>query len=203
MYTLSNRVNLNESSRKQLEFIPTAFNVKVEKYYTFTISADGYSQDKIKSKGTIRFVNSKENGMGMPLPKGIIRVFKTDEADGSLEFIGEDSINHTPKDENVTVTTGNAFDIVAKKISVKRNRASNGYDASLRLEVTNRGDNTQEFRIELSNSYGDNNEITQKKIYKQDLFKLWKRESASKYTLRFKVAGGEKHTVEWQESYRY
>ena len=36
--------------------------------------------------------------MGMPLPKGIVRVFKEDSADGSLEFIGEDSIDHTPKD---------------------------------------------------------------------------------------------------------
>lgn len=62
----------------------------------------------------------------------------------------------------MTVTTGNAFDIVAKKIVVKRNDVSNGFDASLKLEVTNRGDNIQEFRIVLSNGYGDNNEITQK-----------------------------------------
>lgn len=43
-------------------------------------------------------MNSKTNGLGIPLPKGTIRVFKTDKADNSLEFIGEDSINHTPKD---------------------------------------------------------------------------------------------------------
>lgn len=98
MYTLSRQVNLNESSKKQLEFIPTAYNVSVEKYYTFTIYTGGYKADKIKSKGTVRLVNSKDNGMGMPLPKGTIRVFKIDEADGSLEFIGEDSISHTPRD---------------------------------------------------------------------------------------------------------
>ena len=143
MYTLSQRVNLNESSKKQIEFIPTAYNVSVQKYYTFTVQSGGYGEENIKSQGTIRFVNSKENGMGMALPKGTIRVFKTDQADNSLEFIGEDKINHTPKDENVTVTTGTAFDIVAKKIALKRNDVSNGYDASLRLEVTNRGDIAQ------------------------------------------------------------
>jgi hypothetical protein len=81
MYTLSQRVNLNESSRKQLEFIPTAYNVSVEKYYTFTVFANGRPQKNIKCKGTILLLNSKENGMGMVLPKGIIRVFKTDESD--------------------------------------------------------------------------------------------------------------------------
>jgi hypothetical protein len=46
-----------------------------------------------------------------------MRVFKTDDSDNSLEFISEDSIDHTPKDENLTITTGNAFDITANKIT--------------------------------------------------------------------------------------
>lgn len=58
--------------------------------------------------------------MGIAFPKGTVRVFKEDNADGSLEFIGEDSINHTPKDENLTINTGNAFDIVSKKITNSR-----------------------------------------------------------------------------------
>jgi len=58
-------------------------------------------------------------------------VFKEDKADGSLEFIGEDSINHTPKDENLTINTGNAFDIVSKKITNSRVNTDNrgGYTA--------------------------------------------------------------------------
>ena len=47
----------------------------------------------------------------MPLPKGLIRVFKEDKADGSLEFVGESPIDHTPKDEKIEVVTGQAFDI--------------------------------------------------------------------------------------------
>lgn len=53
--------------------------------------------------------------MGIPFPKGTVRVFKSDEEDGGLEFVGEDSIAHTPKDENISVTTGNAFDIKVDK----------------------------------------------------------------------------------------
>lgn len=57
--------------------------------------------------------NNEANGLGIPLPKGTVRVFKTDKADNSLEFIGEDSIDHSPKDKNITIATGNAFDIEA------------------------------------------------------------------------------------------
>lgn len=78
--------------------------------------------------------------MGIPFPKGIVRVFKEDEDDGSLEFIGEDSIDHTPKDENITLTTGNAFDIVASKTSNSRitTDKNGGYSASLSMTVSNR-----------------------------------------------------------------
>lgn len=60
----------------------------------------------------IKFKNTKENGAGMPLPKGIIKVYKQD-SDGNLEFIGEDSIEHTSKNEEVSINTGTAFDLVA------------------------------------------------------------------------------------------
>ena len=76
--------------------------------------------------------------MGMPLPKGTVRVFKEDSTDGSLEFIGEDSIDHTPKDENVTLTTGNAFDISADKIATNfRSFQNGGFEADLNLTIWN------------------------------------------------------------------
>ena len=55
--------------------------------------------------------NSKENHMGMPLPKGKIRVYKLDD-NGSQQFIGEDKIDHTPKDEKIRLYIGDAFDVV-------------------------------------------------------------------------------------------
>jgi hypothetical protein len=62
----------------------------------------------------ISFKNSKENQLGMPLPAGIIRLYKEDD-DGSRQFIGEDKIHHIPKDEEVRLKVGQAFDVVAER----------------------------------------------------------------------------------------
>lgn len=58
--------------------------------------------------------NSEDNGLGMPLPKGIVRVYKRD-ADGAQQFIGEDMIDHTPRDETVRIKMGEAFDVVGDR----------------------------------------------------------------------------------------
>ena len=58
----------------------------------------GRSEQNLDTAVKINFLNSENNGLGIPFPKGVVRVFKEDDADGSLEFIGEDSIDHTPKD---------------------------------------------------------------------------------------------------------
>ena len=76
--------------------------------------------------------------MGIPLPAGKISVNKRDTKDGSLEFIGEDSIGHTPANENVTIKTGRAFDLVANKVANNRVNIDSGYNATLNLEVKNR-----------------------------------------------------------------
>jgi hypothetical protein len=59
--------------------------------------------------------NSKDNQLGIPLPGGKVRVYKQDEADKALEFIGEEQIDHTPKDEDLSLRIGNAFDIVGER----------------------------------------------------------------------------------------
>ena len=89
---------MNESSQKQVEFVPKVFNVPVNKYHEVRISAGGYNEENILTQSFVRFLNSKTNGLGIAFPKGTVRVFKSDKDDGSLEFIGENSINHTPKD---------------------------------------------------------------------------------------------------------
>lgn len=97
----------------------------------------------------------------MPLPKGTVRVFKTDDSDNSLEFIGEDSIDHTPKDENLTLNTGNAFDITASKVATNYRSSQNaGYTADLNLTVFNHKNIAAEIVVEISNYYGDNNQFS-------------------------------------------
>jgi hypothetical protein len=58
--------------------------------------------------------NTKKNGLGMPLPKGIVRVYKADKS-GAKQFIGEDNIDHTPRDERVRIKMGEAFDVVGDR----------------------------------------------------------------------------------------
>jgi hypothetical protein len=62
----------------------------------------------------IEFRNEEKNRLGMPLPAGKIRVYKQDADDKALEFIGEERIDHTPKDENLSLQVGNAFDVVGE-----------------------------------------------------------------------------------------
>jgi len=108
LYTLSRTSTINNNQTKQIEFITPALNVPAKKIYL-------YERDKNDKKVQIKFEfeNKKENGLGIALPKGKVRVFKKD-TDGSLEFVGEDLIDHTPKDEKLSVYIGDAFDIVAE-----------------------------------------------------------------------------------------
>ncbi|MCH1932533.1 hypothetical protein L9G16_20515, partial [Shewanella sp. A25] len=55
------------------------------------------------------------NGLGVPLPAGRMRFYRSDDQDGNLEFVGENNIDHTPRNEDVSVYTGNAFDLVGER----------------------------------------------------------------------------------------
>ena len=73
----------------------------------------------------------------MPLPKGIVRVYKYD-TEGSLQFIGEDSIDHTPKDEKIRVKLGDAFDVVgSRKQTDWKKIASDTYEAAFEISLRN------------------------------------------------------------------
>jgi hypothetical protein len=90
-----------------------------------------------------------------------MRVFKEDADDGSLEFIGEDSIDHTPKNENITLNTGNAFDITADKRALnRRSFDKGGYRADLNLTISNNKDIPAEIVMEINNYRGDNVRFT-------------------------------------------
>jgi hypothetical protein len=108
LYTLLRPATIKDNEIKQVSLFPST-NVKVKKIYTY----DGARYDK-KVRVELEFKNAQSEGLGMPLPQGKIRVYKAD-VDKSLEFVGEDRINHTPKDEKVRVFLGNAFDIVGER----------------------------------------------------------------------------------------
>jgi hypothetical protein len=130
LYTLPRRTDVLDQTTQQLTLFPTARGVAVEKvlvYYGLPEAAswsfvpnprtdrDIRSSSNPKVDVYVRLKNSKDNRMGMPLPKGKVRVYKEDDADGTLEFVGEDLIDHTPKDESVLVKLGQAFDVVGER----------------------------------------------------------------------------------------
>ena len=131
LYTLGFPTTLPDNSTKQIELFPTARGVPCEKTMLYAGQAGSYYnygspmvernfgvESNKKVDVFISFKNTKENNMGMPLPAGRIRVSKLDTADNGLEFIGEDRIGHTPKNEKVLLKLGSAFDVVGERRQV-------------------------------------------------------------------------------------
>lgn len=132
LYTLGRPTTLPDNSTKQLELFPAAADVPAEKllvYYGLAPGSFGFLPDPVidreygiqsnqKVDIYLRFDNEEQHGLGVPLPAGRIRVSKVDDADGSLEFIGEDVIDHTPKGEQVLIRLGSAFDVVGERKQV-------------------------------------------------------------------------------------
>jgi hypothetical protein len=81
--------------------------------------------------------NTKKNNLGIPLPKGTIRVYKEDK-DGSLQFIGEDRIDHTPKDEKFKIKIGEAFDVVGERVQTDYKRLGpNLFEVAFEVSLRN------------------------------------------------------------------
>jgi len=108
IYVLDTPATVADRETKQLALFPSA-GAGVKKILTYDAT-----QDPTKVAVQLEFENSRANGLGMALPAGTVRVYKED-ADGALEFAGEDHIDHTPRDETVRLTVGNAFDVVGER----------------------------------------------------------------------------------------
>lgn len=110
LYTLQRPSTLKNNQIKQISLFPEA-KVAFEQEYVFDTRLG------TKIKVYLVFKNSKKSGLGMPLPGGKIRVYQQDD-DGTQEFVGEDLIEHTPRDEEVKILVGEAFDLVGEKVQV-------------------------------------------------------------------------------------
>lgn len=146
LYTLQRPTTIRDNETKQVSLLEAAgFEVKKEfvlngqrYYYT------GYNNpgQPIKEKVGVymQFRNSQQNKLGMPLPAGTVRLYKKDDK-GNQQFIGEDRINHTPKDEDVRVKVGDAFDIVAeRKQTDYKVIARNVYEYAYEIKIRNHKD---------------------------------------------------------------
>lgn len=125
-------------------------------------------------------------------------MFKEDTADNSLEFVGEDKIDHVPKDENITINIGNAFDIVADMYSESRKGYDKGgYRADMNMTIVNHKDTAAEIEVVLNSYYGDNLFIT----WKTNGVQLEKQHS-NEYKFRKVLQPDETFVAQWNEDYR-
>jgi hypothetical protein len=138
LYTLLRPATIKDNEIKQVSLFPST-DVQVRKIFTY----DGARYDK-KVRVELEFKNSESAGLGMPLPQGKIRVYKED-VDKALEFVGEDRIDHTPKDEKVRVFLGNAFDIVGERQKVDFKKITDDVtDESYQIKLRNHKEETVE-----------------------------------------------------------
>jgi hypothetical protein len=120
LYTLQRPTTIKQNETKQINLL-SGSGIGVRKELVLNgqqFYFQGYNNpgEPIKEKVGVfvEFKNSKENNLGMPLPAGIVRVYKADDT-GAQQFVGENRIEHTPKDESVRIKLGEAFDVVAER----------------------------------------------------------------------------------------
>ena len=152
LYTLGRPTSLPDNSTKQIELFPVARGVPCQRtlvYYGRPDGGYGFLPSPATDRGYgvqtnkqvdvyLQFRNADNANLGMPLPRGRVRVSKVDPADKTLEFIGEDSIDHTPKNEKVLLKMGSAFDVVGERrqmdfrVDTARRTMSEDIEISLR-----------------------------------------------------------------------
>ncbi|MDD3374633.1 MAG: DUF4139 domain-containing protein [Candidatus Omnitrophica bacterium] len=119
IYDLQRQTDIKDNQTKQISLLEAnGFNITKEflvygeqGYYTRQYREEIPKQ---KAKVFVKFKNEEKNNLGLPLPAGIMRLYKQDDK-GSLQFIGEDRIDHMPKDEEVKIKVGEAFDVVVER----------------------------------------------------------------------------------------
>ncbi|HEX5054781.1 MAG TPA: hypothetical protein VFZ65_23595 [Planctomycetota bacterium] len=164
LYSLPLPTTLRDRQQKQVEFV-RAMHVASKTLYVYDGAAfgnyRGWNADAIRNNpdyGTQsnpkvwvmrEFANTKANGLGMPLPKGRTRFYRRDDADGRLEFTGENLIDHTPKDETLRIHTGLAFDIVGerRRTDFRYENGNKQMEESFEIRVKNHKDAAVEVRV--------------------------------------------------------
>jgi hypothetical protein len=153
LYSVARPTTLHNRETKQVEFAhaekmyaPTLYVYEgAEGYRFYGLNYDqGYGQSENKKVLVQReFVNAETNHLGIALPAGKLRFYRRD-ADGQLQFVGENTIDHTPRDETVRVTTGNAFDLVGerKQTSFHVDTGDKKLDESFEIKLRNRKKDT-------------------------------------------------------------
>jgi hypothetical protein len=143
LYTLGRRTTINNNETKQVAML-TGTGVHTLKRYV--VNGQAYCYRNVQHPGAplkdvvqlfYQFKNEQKAGLGMPMPAGTIRVYRADSKDG-VHIVGEDRINHTPKDETININIGNAFDVVCERKQIDfRKISTNVYEFEYAITLRN------------------------------------------------------------------
>ncbi len=154
LYSLGRPVDIGNKQTKQVALLQSP-ELKIEKRLVGRWSTDRYDSaargiTKEKLAVLLKFNNTRENGIGLPLPKGIVRAYQ-ESADGSVVFIGEDTIDHTGKERDVELKAGDSFDVtVERKQTDFRKTGQNAVRYGWELKLKNGRDTAQKVELEES-----------------------------------------------------
>jgi len=181
LYTLDGRTTVKDKQTKQLSLL-SATDVPVDKRFIYYGAADyfrapsGVPMSNQKVGVYLEIKNSKDTRLGMPLPKGKVRVYKAD-ASGSQQLIGEDAIDHTPKDERVKLKIGDAFDVVGERVQKDWKKiGSSLYEVE--WEISLRNHKTDDVTVEVVEPVPGDWEVLRSTL---------PHEKVDAFTLRFRV----------------
>ncbi len=152
LYTLPKKTTIKNNQSKQICLLHAPGVKTLKEFIVSTIGnpftyRGSLKKNKVPVDVYMVFVNSKESGLGMPTPAGIVRVYKKD-TDETQIFIGEDRIEHTPKDEEIKLKIGQAFDIVAERIQSNYERISSKlHESEWEITLRNRKEKTVKIGI--------------------------------------------------------
>lgn len=146
LYTLGRRTTIANAETKQLALLHGT-GVPVTKRYV--VDAQPWVYRTRHAPGTpikdtvsvfYDFKNDTASRLGLPMPAGVVRVYQTDSS-GQVQYVGEDRIDHTPKDETLTVEIGSAFDVVAERRQTDyQDRGNSSYELAYEVTIRNRKD---------------------------------------------------------------
>lgn len=199
LYTLQGKTTVRDNETKQLSLF-AADNIPANKLYIYEptkahiypMYGGGDPSKKVNVK--IEVDNSQKNNLGMAMPAGKVRVYKKD-ADGALQFIGEDNIDHTPKDEKLRLYIGDAFDLVGERRVMRSEAVSDRVRReTVQIQLRNHKD-TPVTIVCVEHPYGDWTILNTTAQYK--------KESSTKIEFPIKVAANGEATLEYQIEYRY
>jgi hypothetical protein len=160
LYSIARPTTLRDRETKQVEFV-SASGVKAPVIYVYdgalsryrfpgTAERDAAFGRRFTAKVSVRreFVNAETNHLGIALPSGTLRFYRRDD-DGQLQFTGENSIEHTPRNETIRLTTGNAFDLVGerKQVDFHVDAPAKTMDESFKISLHNRKKTAVTFRV--------------------------------------------------------